>query len=58
MTTLIDRLVGIDPGSLLDSSFAARSEARAQAELSNQLLLHLFDAGAVSLLERHAGPLG
>jgi len=54
MTTLIDRLVGIDPGSPLDSSFAARSEARGQAELSYQLLLHPVDAGAVSLLERHA----
>lgn len=54
MTTLIDRLVGIDPGSELDLSFAARAEARAQAELSYQLLLHPADAGAVSLLERHA----
>ncbi|MES2433280.1 MAG: CMD domain protein [Pseudomonadota bacterium] len=54
MTTLIDRLVGIEPGSKLDTSFAARSEARTQAELSYQLLLHPVDAGAVSLLERHA----
>lgn len=54
MTTLIDRLVGIDPGSPLDTSFAARAEARGQAELSYQLLLHPGDGGAVSLLERHA----
>lgn len=54
MTTLIDRLVGIGPGSPLDTSFAARAEARAQAELSYQLLLHPADAGAVSLVERHA----
>lgn len=54
MTTLIDRLVGIDPGSPLDTSFAARAEARAQAELSYHLLLHPVGAGAVSLLERHA----
>ena len=54
MTTLIDRLVGIDPGSPLDTSFAARAEARGQAERSYQLLLHPADAGAVSLVERHA----
>ena len=54
MTTLIDRLVGIDPGSPLDTSFAARAEARGQAELGYQLLLHPGDGGAVSLLERHA----
>lgn len=54
MTTLIDRLVGIDPGSPLDTAFTARTEARHQAELSYQLLLHPADPGAVSLLERHA----
>lgn len=54
MTTLIDRLAAIDPGSPLDSSFAARAEARAQAELSYQLLLHPAEAGAVSLPERSA----
>lgn len=54
MTTLIDRLVGIDPGSPLDTSFAARAEARAQAELSYHLLLHPAEAGAVTLSERHA----
>lgn len=54
MTTLIDRLAAIEPGSPLDSSFAARAEARAQAELSYQLLLHPAEPGAVSLPERHA----
>lgn len=54
MTTLIDRLVGIDPGSALDAAFAARIEARAQAELSYQLLLHPAETGAVSQLERYA----
>ena len=50
MTALIDRFVGMDPGSPMDISFAARM----QADLSHQLLLHPVDAGAVSLLERHA----
>lgn len=54
MTTLIDRLAGIAPGSELDSHLAARAEARAQAERSYQLLLHPADPGPVSLAERHA----
>ncbi|MEO6300919.1 MAG: CMD domain protein [Paracoccaceae bacterium] len=54
MTTLIDRLAGIDLGSPLETVFAARTEARAQVELCYQLLLHPAEPGPVSLLERHA----
>jgi CMD domain protein len=51
---VIDRLVGIAPGSPLDAVRAQRAQARDNAQASYLALFHPADAGEMSLLERHA----
>ncbi|RWR27361.1 CMD domain protein [Sinirhodobacter populi] len=52
--TLIETLARIPEGSAIAAAYAARSDARAQAELSYRLLLSPQDEGPVSLTERYA----
>lgn len=51
---VIDTLVGIAPGSLLDSVRAGRAEARSQAQASYLALFAPADAGGISAAERFA----
>lgn len=51
---VIDTLVGITPGSALDTIRARRPEARAQAQASYRALLALEAPGAITAQERFA----
>lgn len=51
---VIDTLVGIAPGSLLDSVRAGRAEARSQAQASYLALFAPADPGGISAAERFA----
>ncbi|MDR7127440.1 CMD domain protein [Pseudotabrizicola sp. 4114] len=52
--TLIEQLAGVIEGSPIDRAFRARDEARRNAEVSYQLLLHPKNPDPVSLIERRA----
>jgi CMD domain protein len=54
MTDVIDRLVGIAPGSKLDAIRGQRSEARTHTQASYASLFEPRDLGGVSADERHA----
>ena len=54
MTDLIDRLAAIPPGSALDTARRARAQARDNAQLSFDLLLHPADPGGFTPAERWA----
>ncbi len=54
MTDVIDTLVGIAPGSKLDTIRANRSEARKHAQASYAALFEPRDPGGVTADERHA----
>ena len=50
----IDRLAGIPPGSPLDAARRQRAQARDNAQLSFDLLLHPDDPGGFEIVERWA----
>lgn len=52
--TLIERLAGVSVDSPIARALKARAEARSNAELSYQLLLHPETPGPVTLVERRA----
>ncbi|MEE6295984.1 CMD domain protein [Georgenia wangjunii] len=51
---VIDRLLGVEPGSRLDAVRSARPEARANAQRSHDALFAPVDTSDVSLAERYA----
>jgi CMD domain protein len=54
MSDIIDQLVGIEPGSLLDSLRARRPDARTHAQASYTALFTPVTAGGVTAVERFA----
>ncbi len=52
--TIIETLAGVPAGSAMAAAYARRADARAQSELSYQLLLNPAIEGPVTLAERRA----